>query len=209
MARGLRGPGAPSSTLSRARGRASHPPLSKVRHTARLLSECRCFVLRPRPFAAVPASSRKFQAQPVLTFGVSRLATPARSSTAMAMLPLPCFADWIGRLQRFWLQPRFDARYLVTRITLLQLRTGQLRALLAPPQTASSAIIMSCRPPSCIRARSAPPRLTAEAEYHKQDCEIRQATGCFSGSAPTIPGGSTGWGEMRGAQMAAEVAPSG
>ena len=68
---------------------------------------------------------RKFQANNhrPLPYGVS--ADPLADSQlrdlidrhALVLTILPCFADWIGRLQRFkWLQHYqvFDARYLVT-----------------------------------------------------------------------------------------------
>ena len=110
---------APSSTLSRVRGRHRRRPPAEQSplHPARLLSECR-FVLRPRPFAA--AVPRRFQRmipsqQPVLH--LRRLSDPLR-------LPVADLIDRHGygplrrldrRLQRFkWLQHYqvFDARYL-------------------------------------------------------------------------------------------------
>ena len=99
--------------------------LSKVRYTLRdcYLSAVALFYVQDRSLLQFQRRfQRKFQANNLSsTFGVSRIPCDSQLRDLIdrhGYAPiLPCFADWIGRLQRFkWLQhfQVFDARYLVT-----------------------------------------------------------------------------------------------
>ena len=99
--------------------------LSKVRYTLRdcYLSAVALFFVQDRSLLQFQRRfQRKFQANNLSsTFGVSRIPCDSQLRDLIdrhGYAPmLPCFADWIGRLQRFkWLQHYqvFDARYLVT-----------------------------------------------------------------------------------------------
>ena len=99
--------------------------LSKVRYTLRdcYLSAVALFFVQDRSLLQFQRRfQRKFQANNLSsTFGVSRIPCDSQLRDLIdrhGYAPiLPCFADFIGRLQRFkWLQHYqvFDARYLVT-----------------------------------------------------------------------------------------------
>ena len=99
--------------------------LSKVRYTLRdcYLSAVALFYVQDRSLLQFQRRfQRKFQANNLSsTFGVSRIPCDSQLRDLIdrhGYAPiLPCFADWIGRLQRFkWLQHYqvFDARYLIT-----------------------------------------------------------------------------------------------
>ena len=99
--------------------------LSKVRYTLRdcYLSGLALFFVQDRSLLQF---QRRFQQQVQAnnlssTFGVSRIPCDSQFRDLIDRHDhapiLPCFADWIGRLQRFkWLQHYqvFDARYLIT-----------------------------------------------------------------------------------------------
>ena len=99
--------------------------LSKVRYTLRdcYLSGLALFFVQDRSLLQFQRRfQRKFQANNLSsTFGVSRIPCDSQFRDLIDRhnyAPiLPCFADFIGRLQRFkWLQHYqvFDARYLIT-----------------------------------------------------------------------------------------------
>ena len=99
--------------------------LSKVRYTLRdcYLSAVALFYVQDRSLLQFQhCFQRKFQANNLsATFGVSRIPCDSQFRDLIDRHDyapmLPCFADFIGRLQRFkWLQHYqvFDARYLVT-----------------------------------------------------------------------------------------------
>ena len=99
--------------------------LSKVRYTLRdcYLSAVALFYVQDRSLLQFQRRfQRKFQANNLSsTFGVSRIPCDSQLRDLIDRHDyapiLPCFADWIGRLQRFkWLQHYqvFDARYLIT-----------------------------------------------------------------------------------------------
>ena len=95
--------------------------LSKIRYR-RLLPQCPRLVFRPGRLAVNSSvASNADSANPLLH--LRRPRDPRRLPVAPSHRPpcrqpiLPCFADWIGRLQRCkWLQhfQIFDARYLIT-----------------------------------------------------------------------------------------------
>ena len=99
--------------------------LSKVRYTLRdcYLSAVALFFVQDRSLLQFQRRfQRKFQANNLSsTFGVSRIPCDSQLRDLIDRHDyapmLPCFADFIGRLQRFkWLQHYqvFDARYLIT-----------------------------------------------------------------------------------------------
>ena len=99
--------------------------LSKIRYTLRdcYLSAVALFFVQDASLLQFQRRfQRKFQANNLSsTFGVSRIPCDSQFRDLIDRHDhqpiLPCFADWIGRLQRCkWLQhfQIFDARYLIT-----------------------------------------------------------------------------------------------
>ena len=175
-----------------------------------MLSECRCFVfVQDRSLLQFQRRfQRKFQANNLSsTFGVSRIPCDSQLRDLIdrhGYAPiLPCFADFIGRLQRFkWLQHYqvFDARYLVT-LDGSRYFSSELVSCEHCLSTTTDGIerhhhdILQAaivHPDKRVVLPLAPEFiLTVTAEAASTISRIAKsmpATGCFSGSAPTIPG---------------------
>ena len=126
------------------------------------------------------------------TFGVSRIPCDSQLRDLIDRHDyapiLPCFADWIGRLQRFkWLQHYqvFDARYLIT-LDGSRYFNSELVSCERFLSTTKDGIeyhhhdILQAAIRASGQTRGAPPRSRVHTqnsdgkgdEYHKQDCEI-------------------------------------
>ena len=101
-------------------GIADTRQLSKVRYSLRdcYLSAVALFFVQDSSLLQFQRRfQRRYQANNLSTFGVRKIPVDSQFRCIDRHEPLmPCFANWIGRLQRFkWLQHfQMDARYLIT-----------------------------------------------------------------------------------------------
>ena len=108
---------------------------------------------------------------------------------------LPCFADWIARLQRAkWLQhyQLFDARYLITLDGSRYFSSEQVHCEHCLTTTKGGItrfhhdILQAANPD---KPQVLPLAGTSDAKpYDKQDCEINAGYRMLGGSAPTLRG---------------------
>ena len=174
--------------------------LSKVRYTLRdcYLSAVALFYVQDRSLLQFQRRfQRKFQANNLSsTFGVSRIPCDSQLRDLIDRHDyapmLPCFADWIGRLQRFkWLQNYqvFDARYLIT-LDGSRYFSSELVSCERCLSTTKDGIerhhhdILQAaivHPDKRVVLPLAPEFIRNSdgrgGEYHKQDCEINAARG--------------------------------